>query len=360
MVMQDGGTVDVRPGTDPGRAAPEHHGAYRVTALSLALYAGALIAWTFRGIVQGDGGIGDFLEGLFNPVASTGPQTLGPYEWSFTAMLLVVAGLALAQRRMARSAALLSAVLLLAGVLPEAVGLFDAGYRSQYRGDPLGGWTLATHGLGLMVALAVLCAMLPATERRGGPAADRRGEPGTDRRAGPGTDRRAVGPDACRRRASMVGGALFVVLGLTRLGWAVRTLTAGELEASRSLRALVDDSVLGTPSLAPPAEFTTVSSVAVLLVLGLLALRARHDVRGALLVFAGIELYMTVREVVGLTVSGFFNRSFETTEGALSLATTAYALAAMTSVVVLATGRGSGPYGGQRAEGFRTAQAGRS
>ncbi|WP_258527523.1 hypothetical protein [Streptomyces sp. NBRC 110611] len=336
--------MDVRPGTDPGRAAPEHYGAYRVTAVSLALYAGALIAWMVHGITQGDGGVGDFLEGLFNPGASTDPHTLGPYEWSFTAMLLVVAGLALAQRRMARSAALLSAVLLLAGTLPEAVGLFDAGYRNGYRSDPLGGWELATHGLGLVVAVSVLCAMLPAAERRGGP----------------GTDRRAVGPEACHRRASVVSGVLFVVLGLARLGWTVRTLTHGELEVSHYLRGVVDGSVVGTPGLAPPAGFTTVSSVVVLLVLGLLALRARHDVRGALLVFAGVELYMTVRTVVGLTVTGYFNRSFETTEGALSMATTAYALAAMTSVVVLATGRGSGPYGGQRAEGFRTAQAGRS
>lgn len=68
---------------------------------------------------------------------------------------------------------------------------------------------------------------------------------------------------------------------------------------------------------------------------------------------------MTVRTVVWLTVSDFFNRSFETTEGALSMATTAYGLAAMTSVVVLATGRGFGPYDGIRPEGIRAAAAGR-
>ena len=32
----------------------------------------------------------------------------------------------------------------------------------------------------------------------------------------------------------------------------------------------------------------------------------------------------------------------------------------MTSVVVLAGGRGSGPYGGMRTEGFRTAAVGRN
>ncbi|MEU9120326.1 hypothetical protein AB0C96_10760 [Streptomyces sp. NPDC048506] len=345
MVMQDGGTVDVRPGTAPGRAAPEHGNAYLATGLSLALYGGTLIAWTVYGIAQGGGGFGDFLEGLFNPGASPASQVLGPYEWSFTVVFLVIAGLALAQRRVARSAALLSALLLLAVSVREGVGLLDAAYRDQYRNDPLGGWTLATRGLGLVVAVVVLCAMLPASERR---------------RSGPGKGRPAVRPDAGWRRPSRICGVLFLLLGLARLGWTVRDLTASGLGAAHYLRGAVDGSLLGTLDLAATVEFTTVSSVAVLLVLGVLALRARHDVRGALLVFAGVELYLTVRTVVWLTVTDFFNRSFETTEGALSMATTAYALAAMTSVVVLGTGRGFGSYGGLRADGFRAARAGRS
>ncbi|GAB7031577.1 hypothetical protein JCM4914_30380 [Streptomyces platensis subsp. malvinus] len=342
-MMQDGGTVDVRPGTDPGRAAPEHSGAYLTTALCLALYGGTLAAWTCYGIVQSDGTLGDFLEGLFNPGASPVLQVLGPYEWSLTVAFLAVAGLALAQRRVARSAALLSGCLLLALSLREAVGLFDTTYRDQYRNDPLGGWTLATRVLGLVVALVVLAVMFPATERR---------------RAGAGP--RAAEPDPAWRRTSRICGVLFLLMGLARLGWTGRDLTAGGTDVVGYLRGVVDGSVHGTLDLESSIEFTTVGSVAALLVLGVLAFRGRHDVRGALLVFAAVELYLTVRTVVWLTVTDFFNRSFETTEGTLSMATTAYGLAAMTSVVVLATGRGFGPYGGLRTEGLRTAGAGRS
>lgn len=341
MVMQDGGTVDVRPGTDPGLAAPEHRGAYRATGLCLALYAGTLIAWTVHGLAQGDGSVGDFLEGLFNPGASPASQVLGPYEWSFTAVFLVVAGLALAQRRVARSAALLSAALLLAVCLREGVGLFEAGYRDQYAHDPLGGWALATRGLGLVVALVVLTVLVPAAE----------GRP-----AGP----KATGPWASWRRSSRLCGALFLLMGLARLGWTVRDLTSSGTNAAHYLRGVVDGSLLGTLDLAASTEFTTACSVITLLLLGALALRGRRDVRGALLLFAAVELYMTVRTVVWLTVTDSFDRSLETTEGALSMATTAYALAAMTSVVVLATGRGLGPYGGVRAEGLRTVRTGRS
>ncbi|MET7800789.1 hypothetical protein [Streptomyces decoyicus] len=338
--------MDVRPSPDPGRAAPEHSGAYLATALSLALYSGVLTAWTVYGIRQGDGNAWDFLEGMFNPGASPATQILGPYEWAFTGAFLVIAGLALAQRRVARSAALLSGFVLLAVSLREGLGLFDAAYRDQYRHDPLGGWALATRGLGLVVALVVLLAMFPATERRRGvhPSA-----------AGAADD-----PEAWWRRSSRICGVLFLLMGLARIGWAVRDLTAPGVGAGHYLRAVVDGSVLGTLDLAAPTEFTTVGSVLVLFVLGVLALPGRREVRGALLVFAALELYVTVRMVVWLTVTDFFNRSFETPEGALSLATTAYALAAMTSVVVLAGGRGFGPYGGMRTEGFRTAAVGRN
>ncbi|MGW1377563.1 hypothetical protein ACWD6P_25285 [Streptomyces sp. NPDC002446] len=340
MVMQDGGTVDVRPGTDPGRAAAEHSGAYLTTALCLALYAGTLIAWTVYGIAQGDGSVWDFLEGLFNPGASPASQALGPYEWSFTAVFLVTAGLALAQRRVARSAALLSAALLLAVSLREGVGLFDGAYRDQYGNDPLGGWTLATRGLGLVVALVVLAVMVPAGD----------GRPSGCRTAG----------EASWRRSSRICGVLFVLMGLARLGWTVQGLTGSGTDVAHFLRGVVDGSLLGTLDLAASTEFTTIGSVLTLLVLGVLAFRGRHEVRGALLVFAAVELYLTVRTVVWLAVTDFFNRSFETAEGALSMVTTAYALSAMTSVVLLATGRGFGAYGGMRAEGLRTVRTGRS
>ncbi|MFE0377386.1 hypothetical protein ACFW1M_17765 [Streptomyces inhibens] len=343
--------MDVRPGADPGRAAAEHSGAYLATALCLGLYAGTLLAWTVYGIAQGDGSPWDFLEGLFNPGASPANQVLGPYEWSFTVVFLMIAGLALAQRRVARSAALLSALLLLAVSVREGVGLFDAAYRAQYANDPLGGWTLATRGLGLVVALVVLAAMLPATERRPGGRGSRTGHDG---------GRGAGGAESWWRRSSRICGVLFALMGLARLGWAVHDLMTTGMDKGNYLRGVVDGSVLGTLDLAASAEFTTVASVTVLLVLGVLALRGRRDVRGALLVFAAVELYLTVRTVVWLTVTGAFSHSFDTTEGALSMATTAYALAAMTSVVVLATGRGFGPYGGVRAEGFRTAAVGRN
>ncbi|MFE1174726.1 hypothetical protein [Streptomyces sp. NPDC058773] len=344
MVMQDGGTVDVRPGPDPGRAAPEHSGGYLATGLCLTLYAGVLAAWTVFGISQGDGSTWDFVEGLFNPGASPTTQILGPYEWAFTVAFLVIAGLALAQRRVARSAALLSGFVLLALSLREGVGLLHAAYRHQYSNDPLGSWALATRGLGVVVALVVLFSMFPATERRQDGAPPRP---------------TATGPEAQWRRLSRICGVLFLVMALAELGWAVRDLTATGVDAGRYLRGVVDGSVLGALDLAASAEFTTVGSVLVLLILGVLALRGRRDIRGALLVFAALELYMTVRTVVWLTVSDFFNRSFETTEGALSMATTAYGLAAMTSVVVLATARGFGPYAGPRPEGVRTGVVGR-
>ncbi|MGW7575205.1 hypothetical protein [Streptomyces sp. NPDC054765] len=345
MVMQDGGTVDVRPGPHPGRAAPEHSGAYLATALSLALYSGVLAAWTVYGIAQGDGNAWDFLEGLFSPGASPATQILGPYEWAFTVAFLVIAGLALAQRRVARSAALLSGFVLLAVSLREGVGFLDTAYVDQYRHDPLGGWVLATRGLGLLVALVVLFALFPATERRRGEHPPARG---------------ADAPEAWWRRSSRICGVLFVLMGLARIGWAVRDLTTPGVNAGHYLRGVVDGAVRGALDLAAPGEFTTVGSVLVLFVLGVLAFRGRREVRGALLVFAALELYVTVRTVVWLTVTDFFNRSFETPEGALSLATTAYALAAMTSVVVLATGVGSGPYGGARTEGVRAAAVGRN
>ncbi|WP_328689445.1 hypothetical protein OG879_22995 [Streptomyces caniferus] len=344
MVMQDGGTVDIRPGADPGRAAAEHRGAYLATALSLALYAGVLFAWTVYGLVQGDGSVWDFLEGLFNPAASPAAQIVGPYEWAFTAGLLVIAGLALARRRVARSAALLSGFVLLAVSLREGVGLFDAAYRDQYSNDTLGSWVLATRGLGLVVALVVLFALFPATERRRG-----------EQPSAPGAAR----PEAWWLRSSRICGVLFLLMCLARIGWTVHTVTAPEVDSGDYLRRVVDGSVIGTLDLAAPQEFTTVGSVLVLLILGVLALRGRREVRGALMVFAALELYMTVRTVVLLTVTDFFNRSFETPEGALSLVTTAYALAGMTSVVVLTTGRAFGPYSGLRPEGVRTAAVGR-
>ncbi|MGW7487889.1 hypothetical protein [Streptomyces sp. NPDC054786] len=336
--------MDVRPGPDPGRAAAEHSGAYLATALSLLLYSGVLIAWTIYGIAQGDGNVWDFLEGLFNPGDSPTAQILGPYEWAFAMAFLVIAGLALARRRVARSAALLSGFILLAVSLREGVGLFDAAYRYQYSNDSLGGWVLATRGLGLVVALVVLFTLFPATERRRG------GHP-----TAPG-----VGdPEAWWRRSSRICGVLFLLMCLARIGWTVHALTASEVDTGQYLRGVVDGSVLRTLDLAAPHEFTTVGSVCVLLLLGVLAFRGRREVRGALLLFAVLELYMTVRTVVWLTVTDFFNRSFETPEGALSLATTAYALAAMTSVVVLTTGRGFGPYDGVRTEGVRAAAVGR-
>ncbi|WP_018541609.1 MULTISPECIES: hypothetical protein [unclassified Streptomyces] len=363
MVMRDGDALDVRPGGDPSRAAPHHHGAYHTTAFFLTLYAAALTAWTVYGIVQGDGSVWDFVEGLFNPGASPASQLVGPYEWAFAAAFLATAGLAVAHRRPARSAALFSGSFLLAVSLREAVGLFDAAYRDQYATDPLGGWALATRVLGLVVAVVVLAAMLPATEgrRRG------RGEPAGSEGRGPGRSesaasgepgRRGSGADAsvpvpvpgpCAgargRRLSRICGVLFLAMGAIRLAWTTRDLSTAEMDTFRYLRGAVDGSVLGTLNLAASAEFTTLGSILGFFVLGVLAFRARRDVRGALLVFASVELYLTVRTAVWLTVTDFFNQSFETPDGALSMATTAFSLAAMTSVVVLVMGWGPGREG---------------
>ncbi|MCB5911175.1 hypothetical protein [Streptomyces pinistramenti] len=362
MVMQDGGAVDVRPGPDAGRAAPEHRGGYLAAGLSLALYGLTLTAWTLSDFVQGDGSVWDFVEELFNPRGAGQVPMLGPYEWALAVAFLAVAGLMLAQRRMARSAAMLLAFVLLAIALREGVGLFDADYRHQCGSDPLGGWLLATRGIGLLTALVVLGALLPAGGRRGRPAdapppvcdyVD--GGPGSDDGLGPVTDE---GPGMWRRRPSRICGVLFLVLGLAQLAWLVQGLLPPTTEPGRYLRGTVDASAFGALHIAATIEFTTPGTVLALLVLGALAYRGRRDVRGALLLFAAVQLYLTVRDVVGLAVTDFFNRSLETTTGALSLATTAYGLAAMTSVVVLSTGR-CGPYGGARGEALRAAATGR-
>ncbi|AJT64975.1 hypothetical protein T261_3305 [Streptomyces lydicus] len=325
MVMQDGGTVDVRPGADPVRAAPEHSGAYLAAGLCLVLYGGALLAWTLYGIAQGEGTGWDFVEGLFNPGASPAPQALGPYEWAFTVAFLAVGGLSLAQRRAARSGALLCAFLLLAVSLREGVGLFNAAYRDQYSNDPLGGWALATRGLGLLTALVVLTVLSPATERPDGSAPS----------PAPGFEPR-------RRRLFRICGVLFLITAAARTGWTVWDLASSNMGTGRYLRGAFDGSFLSTLDLSASPEFTNVSSVLVLLVLGVIALRGRRDIRGALLLFAAVELYLTVRTVVWLAVTDFFSLSSETVEGATSVATTAYELAAMTSVVLLVTGRSFG------------------
>ncbi|AJC56524.1 MULTISPECIES: hypothetical protein [Streptomyces] len=326
MVMRDGDALDVGPGGDPVRAAPQHHGAYHTTAFFLTLYATALTAWTVYGIAQGDGSVWDFVEGLFNPGASPASQLVGPYEWAFAAAFLATAGLAVAHRRPARSAALFSGFFLLAVSLREAVGLCDAAYRDQYATDPLGGWALATRVLGLVVAVVVLTTMLPATETR--PRRLTRSDPPAPRPV----------PGARDRRLSRICGVLFLAMGVTRLGWTVHDLTLTGMDTFRYLRGAVDGSVLGTLNLAASTEFTTLGSVLGFFLLGWLAFRARRDLRGALLVFASVELYLTVRTVVWLTVTDFFNQSFETPQGALSMATTAFGLAAMTSVLVLVMG----------------------
>ncbi|MFD7104554.1 hypothetical protein [Streptomyces celluloflavus] len=355
MVMQDGGAVDVRPDPDPGRAAQEHSGGYLAAGLCLAVCGGALAAWTVYDTVQRGAGAGDFVESLFNPGAFSATQVVGPGEWAFAAALLVVAVLLLAQRRVARTAALLCGFVLLAAALREGVGLLDAAYRAQYDADPRGGWALATHGLGLVTALVVPAALLPATERRDPHA---RARTGTGARPGPDA-RSGLAPGGWWRRPSRICGVLFLVLGVARLAWTVWDLTSGRLDTARYLRGVVDAAVPGDLRLAATAGFTTVGTVIALLLLGVLAFRGRRDVRGALLVCAAVQLYLTVRGVVWLTVSDFFNHAFDTVTGALSMALTAYALAATTSVVVLATGRARGPYGGVRAEAFRAAPDGR-
>ncbi|MEU7205092.1 hypothetical protein [Streptomyces sp. NPDC045470] len=360
MVMQDGGAVDVRPGPDPGRAAAGHERAYRTAGAALAVYGGALTAWTVYGIVQGDGSVWDFFEGLFNPRASFFMWTLGPGEWALVVALLAVAAGALALRRVARTGALLLGWVILAQSVREIVGLCHAGYRQLYAVEPLGGWVLATRALGLPAALIVIVALLRATERAGAAGAAAGGGA-----AGEGDTRTGVTKRSCadtdswwRRRLSRICGVLFLVMGATRLVWAAWSTAEEHIGLGTYLRRAVDGSATGgMVQLSQSGEFTTLSSVSVLLVLGVLAVRSNRDVRGAFLVFAAVELYLTVRTVVLLTVTGFFGGPFVTGESAASLVITAYELAATTSVVVLATGRSfsaygayesrlSGPYGG--------------
>lgn len=358
--MQDGGAVDVRPGPDPGRAAAGHERAYRTAGAALAVYGGALTAWTVYGIVQGDGSVWDFFEGLFNPRASFFMWTLGPGEWALVVALLAVAAGALALRRVARTGALLLGWVILAQSVREIVGLCHAGYRQLYAVEPLGGWVLATRALGLPAALIVIVALLRATERAGAAGAAAGGGA-----AGEGDTRTGVTKRSCadtdswwRRRLSRICGVLFLVMGATRLVWAAWSTAEEHIGLGTYLRRAVDGSATGgMVQLSQSGEFTTLSSVSVLLVLGVLAVRSNRDVRGAFLVFAAVELYLTVRTVVLLTVTGFFGGPFVTGESAASLVITAYELAATTSVVVLATGRSfsaygayesrlSGPYGG--------------
>ncbi|MEV5598298.1 hypothetical protein [Streptomyces sp. NPDC052496] len=351
MVMQDGGAVDVRPGPDPGRAAPGHERAYRTAGAALALYGCALTAWTVYGIVQGDGSVWDFFEGLFNPRASFFMWTLGPGEWALVVALLAVAAGALALRRVARTGALLLGWVMLAQSVRETVGLCHAGHRRLYALEPLGGWVLATRALGLLAALVVLVSLLRAKERAG---ADDGAVPDGERgaRAG-GPERSCADADSWwRRRLSRICGVLFLVMGVERIAWTVWGMAEERLSPGAYLHRALDGAASGgAVQLSQSGEFTTLSSVAVLLVLGVLAVRSNRDVRGALLVFAAVELYLTVRTVVLLTVTGFFGGPIVTGESAASLVLTAYELAATTSVVVLATGRSFSAYGsfqGQR------------
>ncbi|MFH9425614.1 hypothetical protein [Streptomyces sp. NPDC017529] len=347
MVMQDGGVVDVRPGPGPGRAAAEHDRAYRTAGAALGLYGAALTAWTVYGIVQGDGSVWDFFEGLFNPRASFFMWTLGPGEWALVVALLAVAGCALARRRVARTGALLLGWVILAQSAREIAGLCHAGYRQLYAVEHLGGLVLATRGLGLVAALVVVVSLLPAAERADAPGAD----------------------SWWRRRLSRICGVLFLVLGAVRLAWTVWGMAQDRLDVGPYLHRAVDASRNASVQLSNSTEFTTLSAVIILAVLGVLAVRGRRDVRGALLVFAAVELYLTVRTVVLLTVTGFFGGPFVTGESVVSLVTTAYELAATTSVVVLATGRSfsaygapgaqrSGPYGGGNPRSWPDGRAG--
>ncbi|MFH8405138.1 hypothetical protein ACH4FX_10225 [Streptomyces sp. NPDC018019] len=347
MVMQDGGAADVRPGPDPGRAAAGHARAYRTAGAALAVYGGALTAWTVYGIVQGDGGVWDFFEGLFNPRASFFMWTLGPGEWALVVALLAVAAGALALRRVARTGALLLGWVILAQSGREIVGLCHAGYRQVYATEPLGGWVLTTRALGLVAALVVVVVLLPAVERAGAAGGAEAARGGARDGLPPAVPKRSCA-DAdswWRRRLSRICGVLFLVMAALRLAWTVWIMFQEPIDVAAYLRSAVDGSTGSSVQLSHSTEFTTLSSVVVLLVLGVLAVRSNRDVRGALLVFAAVELYLTVRTVVLLTVTGFFGGPFVTGESTLSLVMTAYELAATTSVVVLATGRSFSAYG---------------
>ncbi|MFI9228821.1 hypothetical protein [Streptomyces rimosus] len=345
MVMQDGGAVDVRPGPDPGRAAPGHARAYRTAGAALAVYGGVLTAWTVYGIIQGDGSVWDFFEGLFNPRASFFMWTLGPGEWALVVALLAVAAGALALRRVARTGALLLGWVILAQSGREIVGLCHAGYRQVYATEALGGWVLATRALGLVAALVVVVALLPAVERAAGGAETARAGARNGLRPAV-TKRSCADADSWwRRRLSRICGVLFLGMAALRLAWTVWGMSEERIDLGTYLRSALDGAAAGAVQLSHSSEFTTLSSVVVLLVLGVLAVRSNRDVRGALLVFAAVELYLTVRTVVLLTVTGFFGGPFVTGESTLSLVMTAYELAATTSVVVLATGRSFSAYG---------------
>ncbi|GAA3165517.1 MULTISPECIES: hypothetical protein [Streptomyces] len=342
MAMQDDGAVDIRPDPDPGRADPAHRARYRAAGACLGLLGLALAGWTVRGVVQGGGGVWDFVEELFHPALPGAAPLLGPYEWAFAVAFLGVAGPAVAGRRAARAAALLLGWVLLAAALREAVGLCDEAYLARYVTAPQWGWLLATRCLGLVTALVVLGALLPVGNgHRGAP-----GEPDAP-------------PGAWRRRSSRICGVLFLVMGVVQLGWTAQGPLLASGHPGRFLRAVVDASATGTVGLAAPPEFTAAGAALVLLALGALAWCGRCEVRSALLAYGAVQLYLTVRSVVQLAVTDYFNRSLETPQGVLWLATTAYGLAAMTSVVVLSSGRPGGPYGPARGESLRTAAAGR-
>ncbi|MET9291172.1 hypothetical protein [Streptomyces sp. NPDC003077] len=323
MVMQDDGTVEVRPEPHPGRAAARHSGAYIRAGVALLLYGAALGAWALYDVLHADLGVGDFLEGLFNPLAALGPLLFGPHAWALTVATAAVGGLLLARRRAARTAALLLGAVLLALSLREGVGLLHETYRTGYAADPLGGWYLATRVLELVASVVVLFALVPAGER---PAP---GPPG------------ATGASRWHHRISRVCGVLFLIMGVLVLAWTAWGPAAGRGAVGGYLRGLVDASAREVPfgtDLAGSPEFRTVTSVVALLVLGFLACRARADVRGALLLLAATRLYLTVQMVVLLAVTGSFDASLRTAESTLSLMTTAYELVASTSVVILATG----------------------
>ncbi|MEU3275106.1 hypothetical protein ABZ639_30015 [Saccharomonospora sp. NPDC006951] len=279
-----------------GVAAREFTAHYLASGILLVLFGAVLVGWVIYGFTIRTTSAGEFIGGLVG-AEQVSLQLLSPYEWAFAIALLVTGVLALCQRKVARGAALLLMWMLLALSLREVVGLFMPGYLHAYRTEFAGGWVLAARGFGLVVSIVVLLMMLRAKERD----QDARG--------------RVVS------RGQVAAGSLLVVYGLAELGWILYLRARLHAEFGGYLRYLVDASVDRPTQVGTDGDWYRAALVVALLVVGALLIKGVGAGAGAGLTLAALQLYLTLRMIVEISVQGAWVVLFQDTLSTLYLLT---------------------------------------
>ncbi|WP_143021303.1 hypothetical protein [Prauserella marina] len=279
-----------------GVAAREFTGHYVASGVLLVLFGAVLVGWVIYGFTIRTTSAGEFIGGLVG-AERVDLQLLSPYEWAFAIALIVVGVLALCLRKVARGAALLLMWMLLALSLREVVGLFMPGYLHAYRTEFAGGWVLAARAFGLVVSVVVLLLMLRAKE----PEQDV--------------------PGRIVPRGQVVAGSLLVVYGLAELGWILYLRARLHSSFDGYLRYLVDASVDGPTQVGTDGDWYRAALVVALLVVGALVIKGVSAGAGAGLTLAALQLYLTIRAIVEISVQGAWVLMFEHTLSTLYLLT---------------------------------------